>query len=106
MKEVNVKGGGGGGGSYSTSTTRALISDSERTHTSIAQDRVCMLTTCAPLARCRWVMDTVDRVRGAVSASLVAGAPTVALASVDRLTGRSASVRTVTVPVMLGISIP
>ena len=44
----------------------------------------------------RWVVDTVNRVRVAVSASLVAGAPPVAIASVDRLTGRSTSVGSTT----------
>jgi hypothetical protein len=44
----------------------------------------------------RWVVDTVNRVRVAVSASLVAGAPPAAIASVDRLTGRSTSVGSTT----------
>ena len=44
----------------------------------------------------RWVVDTVNRVRVAVSASLVAGAPPAAIASVDRLTGRITSVGSTT----------
>ena len=40
----------------------------------------------------QWVMATVDRVRVAVSETLLPGAPTSVLAVVDRLTGRSTSV--------------